>query len=102
MSHGEIPQYISDGLEKQDPATLREISKRAEQLATQKERELERELEEREVDEEERPDDIDRNNTPQRATLTTKTINDNDYYYWQWREGSKIKSEYIRPVSPSE
>ena len=28
--------------------------------------------------------------------------NDNRYYYWQWREGEKIKSKYKSPVNPEE
>lgn len=36
------------------------------------------------------------------AYITIKHINDNDYYYWQWRAGSDTwKNEYIGPVSPS-
>jgi len=35
---------------------------------------------------------------PARATLTVKDINDNRYYYWQWRDGEKIRSESISPV----
>lgn len=29
---------------------------------------------------------------------TVKEINDNRYYYWQWREGDSIRSEYKGPV----
>lgn len=36
---------------------------------------------------------------PQKATLTIKEINDNRYYYWQWRDGDKIRSKYKGPVS---
>ena len=35
---------------------------------------------------------------PQKATLTIKEINDNRYYYWQWREGDAVKSKYKGPV----
>lgn len=42
---------------------------------------------------------IDDTDAPPRATLTTKTISGNDYYYYQWREGDKVKSEYIAPTS---
>ena len=38
---------------------------------------------------------------PSRATLTTKTIDGRDYYYYQWHEKGKTKSEYIAPVSPA-
>ena len=43
------------------------------------------------------PDDV-----PSKATITVKEINDNRYYYWQWREGEQIKSKYKGPVNPSE
>lgn len=32
---------------------------------------------------------------PARATLTVKHIDGLDHYYWQWREGGRVKSEYI-------
>jgi hypothetical protein len=47
------------------------------------------------------PDDLP-DGVPSKATLTTKTINNNDYYYWQWREGDNIKSKYEAPVNPSD
>ncbi|NKE37931.1 hypothetical protein GWG54_19450 [Natronococcus sp. JC468] len=92
------PKYILEGLEKQSPETLREIAQIAAEMADNKERQLVTELEEKEIDD--RPKDLDRDDAPSNATLTTKEINGNRYYYWQWREGEKIKSEYIRPVDP--
>jgi len=92
------PKYILEGLEKQSPETLREIAQIATEMADKKERQLEAELEEQEVNN--MPDDLARDDAPSRATLTTKKINGNQYYYWQWREGEKIESEYIRPVDP--
>lgn len=38
---------------------------------------------------------------PTKGTITTKTINDRDYYYLQWREGDKVKSQYVCPVDPT-
>jgi hypothetical protein len=32
--------------------------------------------------------------------VTTKTIDEREYYYLQWREGEKVKSQYVAPVSP--
>jgi hypothetical protein len=43
------------------------------------------------------PDDV-----PGKATITIKEINDNRYYYWQWRDGEKIRSKYKGPVNPDE
>lgn len=40
------------------------------------------------------PEDV-----PSNATLTIKEINNNRYYYWQWRDGEKIRSKYKSPVS---
>lgn len=34
---------------------------------------------------------------PARATPTVKTIDGNDYYYWQWSDGDATRSEYIGP-----
>lgn len=39
------------------------------------------------------PDDV-----PANATLTVKEINNNRYYYWQWRDGDSIRSKYKAPV----
>jgi hypothetical protein len=36
-----------------------------------------------------------------KGTLTTKTIDDREYYYLQWREGDSVKSQYVAPVSPA-
>jgi len=38
---------------------------------------------------------------PTKGTITTKTINGRDYYYLQWREGDKVKSQYVCPVDPT-
>lgn len=34
--------------------------------------------------------------------VTSSTINDNDNYYLQWREGDAIRSESVAPVSPDQ
>lgn len=102
MSHsGSIPKYVDEGLDKQGPETLRAIARKADRMADEKAEEVEAELETKAVDEEPE-DELDRGDAPVGATLTKKTISGNDYYYWQWREGAKIKSEYIRPVNPKE
>jgi len=36
-----------------------------------------------------------------KGTLTTKTIDERDYYYLQWREGETVTSQYVGPVSPA-
>jgi hypothetical protein len=42
-----------------------------------------------------RPEDV-----PANATVTIKDINDNHYYYLQWRDGDHVKSKYKSPVNP--
>ncbi len=104
--------YLREGLEKQSAETLREIASYAETLADYKDQQLELELEERaaDVDDEDVPDEwdesdwretVEQSDAPSGATLTTKTIDGRDYFYYQWREGSKIKSEYLAPVTPA-
>jgi len=80
---------------------LQHVSCYAEELAEYKAREarLEEEAAEDEIDE--RPDDLP-DDVPSKATITIKEINDNRYYYWQWREGEKVRSQYKGPVSPDE
>ncbi len=112
----DVPEYLSTGLDKQSPETLRDISEFAKQLAEWKEAKAQREMEEHvektprktpdewEEEEwleavEEARDDADL--VEHKGTLTTKTIDGRDYYYLQWREGSKIKSEYVAPVVPA-
>jgi len=98
-----IPQYILDGLDRQDAQTLEEISRYAEDLAAAKEAEAEAELEdddeevvrEDSEDVDDLPDDV-----PSKASVVVKNINSNRYYYYQWREGSKVKSKYKAPVNP--
>lgn len=104
---GEIPKYIREPVQKQSPERLRILAQYAEELANAKEQQREQDqaektdseddVEDEDIsrDDEDLPDDV-----PRRATKTQKTINDNQYWYWQWREGDKIKSEYIKPVNP--
>ena len=98
-----IPQYILDGLDRQDAQTLEEISRYAEDLAAAKAADAEAELEdgdeevvrEDSEDVDDLPDDV-----PTKASVVVKNINSNRYYYYQWREGSKVKSKYKAPVNP--
>ncbi len=73
----------------------------AEALAEHKERKVHLEESTDQEVVEERPDDLP-DDVPAKATITIKEINDNRYYYWQWRDGDKIKSKYKAPVSPDE
>lgn len=98
----ELPDDVVETLYECSPDVLRHIGRYAEELAEYREREArlaEHEDEEDQV--EERPEDLP-DDVPSKATITVKEINDNRYYYWQWREGDSIKSEYKGPVQSSE
>ena len=96
-----LPTDIVDTLNGYTPDQLQNVARYAEALAEHKAREA-RLKEESDDDEiEERPDDLP-DDVPAKATITIKEINDNRYYYWQWREGDKVTSKYNRPVDPDE
>ena len=96
----QFPTDIVDTLNEFSPDQLQQVARYAEQLAEHKAREdrLNEEAAEDEIEErsEDRPEDV-----PSKATVTVKEINNNRYYYWQWREGESIKSKYKGPVDPS-
>jgi hypothetical protein len=112
-----LPKYLVEGVEKQSPDRLRRLAEYAEQMADYKEEKAQRDLEERaEQDVDTTPDEWDADEwedvvddardeadlAPGKGTLTTKTIDGRDYYYLQWRAGSKIKSQYVAPVTPAD
>jgi len=97
-----IPAYLRDGMLRQDVETLRDIEDFADALADHRaddpviDKEKQEDSEPRRDDQgDELPDDV-----PRRATLTKKTINDNEYWYYQWSADGKTKSEYKGPVNP--
>ncbi len=90
-----------DALNEATPEHLRDVARYAEALAEHKEREARLEEEVDDADVKERPGDLP-DDVPAKATITIKEINDNRYYYWQWREGDKVRSQYKGPVSPDE
>lgn len=97
----ELPDHIVETLEKCSPELLQHVAHYADELAEYREREarLAEEADEEAIEEqpEDRPDDV-----PTKATTTIKEINGNRYYYWQWRDGNQIKSQYKSPVTPDE
>jgi hypothetical protein len=112
----ELPAYLVDAIERQDPDRLRLVSNYALTLAGWKERQAEQESTgQAKQDAAEIPDDWDQKEWEEtleeaidkagiistKGTITTKTISGNDYYYLQWREGDQVKSQYIAPVNPS-
>ena len=97
----ELPTSIIDTLNGYSPDQLQHIAHYAEELAEHKIREAQIEDESAGDEIEDRPDDFP-DDVPSKATITIKEINDNRYYYWQWREGDKVKSKYKGPVNPDE
>ncbi|PGF14539.1 hypothetical protein CP556_20765 [Natrinema sp. CBA1119] len=98
----ELPVDVVEALDEYSPDLLRHIGRYAEELAEYREREARlAEYEDGEDQVEERLEDLP-DDVPSKATITVKEINDNRYYYWQWREGDSIKSEYKGPVQSSE
>ena len=103
----ELPADIVDALNGSPPDQLQDVARYAEELAAHKARKARLEAEsdeDRDEDEDEiddRPVDLP-DDVPSKATITIKEINDNRYYYWQWREGDTVTSKYKGPVNPDE
>ncbi|MFC7143264.1 hypothetical protein ACFQMA_26260 [Halosimplex aquaticum] len=97
----ELPTDLVNTLNGSSSEQLQHVARYVEELAEHKAREarLEKDSDESEI--EERPDDLP-DDVPAKATITIKEINDNRYYYWQWREGEKVRSQYKGPVNPDE
>jgi hypothetical protein len=97
----ELPTDLVNRLNESSPEQLQHVARYAEELAEHKAREARLEEDSDEPEIEERPDDLP-DDVPAKATITIKEINDNRYYYWQWREGKSVKSKYKGPVNPDE
>ena len=97
----ELPTDVVDTLNDYSPELLRHVARYAEELAEYREREARLAEKEEENVIEERPEDLP-DDVPSKATITIKEINDNRYYYWQWREGDSVTSKYKGPVNPDE
>jgi hypothetical protein len=96
----ELPTDIVDTLNGYAPDQLQHVARYADELDEYKAREARLE-EESDGDElEERPEDLP-DDVPSKVTITIKEINDNRYYYWQWREGDTVKSAYKGPADPN-
>ena len=95
-----LPTDLVNTLHESTPERLQNVATYAEELAEHKEREARIE-EEHQDHAEKRADDLP-DDVPDKATVTIKEINDNRYYYWQWREGDKVTSKYKGPVTPDE
>ena len=98
ISPTSLPLELVDTLNESTPEQLRDVATYAEELAELKERETHLEEEPDQDEAEERPDNVP-DDVPVKATITIKEINDNRYYYWQWRDGDQIRSQYKGPVN---
>lgn len=96
----DVPEDLLQRLQRCTSDELAAISEYAGYLATTEDQDGSETNEggQRKSDENENPPALPRDVAPSRATLTTKTIDGNNYYYWQWREGDQVKSEYIGPT----
>ena len=97
----ELPTGTVSTLNGYSPDQLQHVARYAEELAEYKAREARLEEESEDDVAKERPDDLP-DDVPAKATITIKKINDNRYYYWQWREGERVTSKYKGPVSSDE
>jgi len=97
----ELPVDVVDTLDDYSPELLRHVARYTMDLAEYREREARLAENEGNNQIEEQPEDLP-DDVPSKATITVKEINDNRYYYWQWRDGEKIKSKYKGPVNPDE
>jgi len=98
---GKLPTDIVNTLNGYSSSQLQEVAYYAEALSEHKARETRLEKRSDGSEAGERPDGLP-DGVPSKATITIKEINDNRYYYWQWRDGDKIKSKYKGPVNPCE
>ena len=97
-----LPNDTVATLNEYSPDLLRRLAEYTEELAEYREREARLAEQDEKADQiEERPKDLP-DDVPSKATITVKEINDNRYYYWQWREGEKVRSKYKGPVNPDE
>ncbi|MYL16749.1 hypothetical protein GLW36_08825 [Halorubrum terrestre] len=105
MSHqppsppADLATEVVNALNGSSPEQLRDVATYAEALAEHKEREARLEESPDQEEGEEQPDELP-DDVPAKATITIKDINDNRYYYWQWRDGEQVKSKYKSPVNP--
>ena len=105
MSHkpptppADLSTEIVNTLNGYSPEQLRDVARYAEALAAHKARGADVDEEAANDESDDRSDDLP-DDVPSKATITIKEINDNRYYYWQWREGSSVKSKYKGPVNP--
>ncbi|MGB9964060.1 hypothetical protein [Halobacterium hubeiense] len=90
-----LPGELVDSLDACSAEQLRAVATYADELARYRAEEAVEVAEDADTDD--RPE-----NVPVKASITVKEINDNRYYYWQWRDRDDIRSAYKGPVTPTE
>lgn len=94
-----LPDDVVDTLDDYLPELLRHVARYTKDLVEYREREVRLAENEGNNQIKEQPEDLP-DDVPSKATVTVKEINDKRYYYWQWRDGEKIRSKYKGPVNP--
>lgn len=102
------PNDIIDRLRSQSPGMLRELAQFSLDLADYKAAEHDQDQDDDLDDREDLRDPVDvegvdASDAPAAgAYVNEKEIDQNVYLYWQWRDGDKIRSEYIKPKNPKQ
>jgi len=117
----QLPANVREPVAKQSPDRLRALATWADELADWKTKREKHERaqrlgkdeqrSERSPDSEDQPDPPDElveevreelGLPPSKGYTVIKTIDGRDYYYYQWREGDRVTSEYMKPVAPAD
>ena len=102
----EIPNAIDNWLDELTAAELDDVVRLLKRRAEDKRRQEWRDDEDTTEATQSQPLDVQGDplpgGVPAKATLTKKTINDNEYWYWQWRaDDGTVTSKYKSPVNQS-
>lgn len=82
---------VLEALGERDAETIRTVADYVDDLAAYAESRADRESGSSAGDEIPFPDDV-----PSRASATVTEVDDDEYYYFQWREGDEIRSKTVR------
>ena len=102
----ELPNAVVEAVADCSADELDALARYAEQLAdhrSQEEESRDDERNDRDGDHGRAESATDRpEGVPAKASTTIKEINGNRYYYWQWRDGDRVRSQYRGPVDDAE
>lgn len=95
-----LPDDLEERFEELTPEQVDNVERAAGRLAEEKRRQ--QRIERNETDDVTEASRAEKA-VPLKANVVVKTINGNDYEYWQWRnEEGKVTSQYKGPVDDSE